>query len=107
MVNGSEIAGDVASSSGTLAGLILVYIGALATGFGAFEATERRSVAGSYQRRAWFAYVGFVLFLISVALAVLGKWLAVDGMAVGALALLIVGLAWVLVTATLTVMDIK
>ena len=107
MVNGSEIAGDVASSSGTLAGLILVYIGALATGFGGFEPQERRTVAGSYQKRAWFAYVGFVLFLMSVALALTGKWLAVDGLPVAALALLIFGLAWVLVTATLTVLEIK
>lgn len=107
MARGAEVAGDIVAAGSAVAGLVLVYIGSLSAGFSAFQPQERRAVTPSYQRRAWFAFVGFALILVAVTLALIGKWLDIDCMAVSALWLLVVGLAWVLVTGVLTVMEIK
>jgi Na+/proline symporter len=69
-----EVAGDIVAAGSAAAGLILVYVGALSTGYSTFTAQERRSVKRSYRTRAWFALAGLVLFLISVALGLIGKW---------------------------------
>lgn len=102
-----EVGGDVASASGSLAGLVLVYIGSLSNSFSSFQAQERRAVMRSYQRRAWFAFVGFVLLLFSIAAAILGKWMDARYAILGALILFLVGLVWVLITGILSAMDIR
>ena len=62
---------------------------------------------GSFQKRGWFAFVGLLLFLVSVALAIVRKWLAIHCMVIASLVLLLIGLCWVLATAVLTVLEIK
>lgn len=103
----AEIGGDIAAAGSAVAGLILVYIGALSASFGTYQPQEKRAVRPSFQRRAWFAFAGLVILILSVALALIGKWLAINCLVLGALTLLGIGLAWVIVTAALTVMEIK
>ena len=103
----AETAGDIVAASSAIAGLILVYIGAISSSFASFQAQERRTVVGSHQRRAWFAFVGLVLLLLSVSLALCGKWLDVQCLTLAALVLLFVGLLWVIATAVLSVMEIR
>ena len=102
-----EIAGDIVAAASALAGLILVYIGALSASFSTYEAAERKSVIGGFQRRAWFAFVGLALFLLAVLLALFGKWLQIECMIIGALMILAVATAWLVATAILTVREIK
>jgi hypothetical protein len=101
------VAGDIAATGGALAGLILVYLGSITASFATFQPAERRTVLASHQRRVWFAFVGFVLFLIAVALALFGKWLAIPCMVVSALMVLSIGMIGLIVAAVLTVMEIK
>ena len=68
-----RVAGDVATAAVALAGLILVFIGTISTSFDSYQKTEQNAVRARYQRRAWFSFVGFVLAIISAALAILGK----------------------------------
>lgn len=107
MPSAINVAGEVASAAASLGGMALVYLGAVTGSFSGFEPQERKTVLPQHQRRVWFAFIGIVLSLISVALSLLGKWLAVECMAASAIVILIVALAWVLATALLTVLEVK
>lgn len=107
MPSAVSVAGEVASAGAALAGLILVFLGAIATGFDSFQKQEQNAVKARYQRRAWFAFVGFVLSLLAVALALGGKWLGSPCAALGAVVLLAVALGWVFVAALGIVREIK
>jgi hypothetical protein len=107
MAQAAEVAGDIVTAGSAISGLILVYIGSLTASFATYQPTEKKAVVASYSQRAWFAFIGLVLFMIAIVLALIGKWLDVPCMIIGALVLLIVALIWVLVTAILTVLEIK
>jgi hypothetical protein len=107
MAKAVEVAGDIVAASSAIAGLILVYVGSLTASFGTYQPQERRTVLPSYRRRAWFAFIGLTLFLLSVALALGGKWLDLECMVVGSFWLLLTGLVWVGATAILSVLEIK
>lgn len=107
MLRAIEVAGDIAAAGSALAGLILVYLGSITSSFASFQPAERRAVLASHQRRVWFAFAGFVLFLIAVALALFAKWLNMPCMAVAALMILLVGMIGLVIAAVLTVMEIK
>jgi hypothetical protein len=55
-----------------LAGLILVFLGALLTSFDGYGAEGQSAVRRKYQHRAWLALSGFVAALISATLALAG-----------------------------------
>ncbi|MGN6818247.1 MAG: hypothetical protein ACTHJR_06205 [Sphingomonas sp.] len=74
-MNGLNVSGEVVTAGTALAGLILIYIGSLVTVYGGYGATEQKSVKLRFLARAWIVFVGFILALLSAALAVLGKWL--------------------------------
>jgi hypothetical protein len=43
------------------------------SGFGTFDREQQATVRTSYQIRAWFAFVGMMLAIVSAMLAVIGK----------------------------------
>ena len=106
-VGALSVAGDVAAASVALAGLILVYLGTISAAFDSYQKNEQVAVRRRYQRRAWFAFLGFVLTLLSSGLAIVGKWLGIDCAALAAIIILLLALLWVLVAAGLVAMDIK
>lgn len=63
-----EIAGDVASAASAVAGLTLVFIGAISSSFDSYQKTEQAAIRPRYQRRAWFAFAGFTLTLLATSL---------------------------------------
>lgn len=75
-MDGLAVSGEVATAGTALAGLIIIYIGALAT---AFEARnpggERNAVRLKFLARAWLAFVGFMFAASSALLSVVGKWI--------------------------------
>jgi hypothetical protein len=107
IVGALSVAGDVAAASVALAGLILVYLGSVSAAFDSYQKSEQVAVRGRYRRRAWFAFLGFVLALLSSALAIVGKWLGINCAALAAIIILLLALMWVLVAAALIAMDIK
>ena len=102
-----EVAGDVAAAGGALAGLILVYLGAVSASFASFDTAQQKAVRSRHQFRAWFGFAGLVLCLASVALALVAKWLAIPCMAVAAVVVLIIALAWVIGAGLMTVLEIR
>jgi hypothetical protein len=107
MAGAIEVAGDVASAASAVAGLTLVFMGSIATSFEAYAKTEQKTVRGSYQRRAWFAFAGFVLALLSTAVALISKWQDVSYFAVAAIFILFVALSLVLIAGLIAILEIK
>jgi peptidoglycan/LPS O-acetylase OafA/YrhL len=107
MPSAVEISGDVASAASALAGLLLVFLGAVSASFGSYDAAAQNTVRARYQRRAWFAFVGFVLALSAVPCALVAKWLSQQCLALTGLALLIIALIWALLAALLSAMEIR
>jgi hypothetical protein len=105
--NAVEVSGDVVTASTALAGLILVFLGATSTSYDTYEPTERGTVRGRYQRRAWFAFIGFALALASALLALIGKWFHQECAALAAILIFAVALVWVLFAALFSVREIR
>jgi|GEM_PF-1343813 len=102
-----SVAGDVAAASVALAGLILVFLGSISTAYDAYTKQEQPAVRSKYQRRAWFALIGFVLALSASFFAILGKWHGVHSAAQVSIWLLFVALVWVLLVAVIAVIEIR
>ena len=102
-----EVSGDVSAAASALAGLILVYLGAVIGNFSGFDAPERGAVKARYQWRAWFAFVGLILCLVAVALGLVAKWLGIAGLAVGALFTLLLALVWIGAIAVIAIREMR
>ena len=107
MIDPSDIAGDVVAGSTALAGLLLVYLGSLATGYGGYDATQQHSVLVPYKRRAWFAFGAITIALVSAGTALFGKWADADWLTSIAAMLLLFSFCLGVVTAFLTVQEIQ
>lgn len=107
MPSALAVSGEVAGAGAALAGLILVFLGAIANSFDSYERTAQTAVRGKYQRRAWFAFVGFVLCLLAVGFAIAAEWLSLPCAALVSVALLVLSLVWVLFIALAAVLEIK
>lgn len=107
MPSAVEITGDIAAAATALAGLVLVFIGAAATAFDAFERQEQHTVRAKFQARAWIAFVAFVLALIAAVTALFGKWFSQSCLGIAAFAILIVALFFSFLAALSAVRGIK
>ena len=107
MVDSIGIAGDVVTGATALAGLVLVYLGSVASGFAGFEREQQRTMKSSFQRRAWFGFAGMVVAILSAALALAGKWTNNGCIVASAIALLLLALLWGIAIAFLTVREIR
>jgi hypothetical protein len=101
------IAGDVITGATALAGLILVYLGSVASSFAAFEREQQTTIKSTFQLRAWFGFAGMVVAIISAALALAGKWANNDCIVTLAGALLLIAFLWGAAIAFLTVREIR
>jgi hypothetical protein len=102
-----NLAGDVIAAGTVLAGLILVYLGAVANEYASFPRTDQGAVRPIFMRRAWFAAVGIVFSIAASGLAVLGKWLAQNCLVGAAAIFLAIALVWSVVIAILLAAEIK
>lgn len=107
MPSAVNVAGEVASAATALAGLVLVFLGAIASSYGTYEKTAQAAVRGRFQTRAWFAFVGLVLSLLAGLLAVVAKWLTNECAGLAAIVLLFIALIWVLLAALSAVREIR
>lgn len=107
-VGGSlSIASEVIGAAAALAGLILVFLGSISTSFDSYKKEEQKSVRSRYKRRAWFAFIGFTLALLSVLAGLIGKSLNNEYAALASAALLMVALIWALLAALFAVLEIR
>jgi hypothetical protein len=73
MIQWVSAAGDLASAATALGGLLLVFIGMVASGFGSYDTEDQSSVRKAFLVKGGFALAGFILALIAAALALGGK----------------------------------
>ena len=102
----ASVAGDVVAAASALAGLILVYLGALVTGYSSYHPQERKSVRASHVRRARVAVGGVASSLLAASLALVGKWQAVPRLVDASVILVLVSLACGIVITYLTKREI-
>lgn len=107
MPSALPIMAEVAGSATALAGLVLVFLGALATAYDSYQPQEKNSVKARYQKRVWFAFAGFVLALLSACFALFAKWFSNDCSAIAAVVLMVLALIFVLIAAYSAVREIK
>lgn len=106
MVAWVETSGDLASAATALAGLLLVFLGAVSAAFASYEKTQQRAVLGKYRTRAFLAFAGFILSLVAAGLAIAAKLLASKCLVIAAVCVLALAIVPVVVAAVLTVMEI-
>ncbi len=68
-----EVAGDIVAAATGLAGLMLVFMGTIANGFGSYNSSQQDAIRRSYRRKIWFSFSGFFASIISAALALISK----------------------------------
>ena len=107
MVDSIGIAGDVITGATALAGLILVYLGSVASGFAGFEREQQRTIKSSFQLRVWFGFGGMVVAIFSAALALVGKSVNNGCIVAAAIALLFIALLWGIAIAFLTAREVR
>ena len=68
-----SVAGDIADAGTALAGLILVYLGAVAVRFETLDPTDQSSARDVYRRHARRAFRGIVIALVAAVAALTAK----------------------------------
>ena len=107
MADAIEVASDVVTAATALAGLILVYVGSVSTGYATYDPQQQHAVRAVFRRRAWIAVGGFLIAILSAGCAVLGKWLHNECLASAAIVSLLVALIWAGGTAIASALDIS
>jgi hypothetical protein len=73
-----SVASDIAAAGTALAGLILVYLGAVAVRFETMDPTDQASAGDIYRRHARRAFRGLVIALIAAIAALTAKSLKLE-----------------------------
>jgi hypothetical protein len=73
-----SVASDIAGAGTALAGLILVYLGAVAVRYETLDAKAQASARDVYRRHARRAFRGIVLALAAAAAALIAKFLKTE-----------------------------
>ena len=68
-----SVASDIADAGTALAGLILVYLGAVAVRYETLDPKDQSSARNVYRRHAWRAFRGIVLALVAAITALTAK----------------------------------
>lgn len=101
------VAGDVSSAGAALAGLLLVFMGSIATAFESYTKQEQRAVLKRFRYRIYFALAGFILAILAVLLALLAKALGSQCPATFALIFLFLSFGWVITAAIRAALDVR
>ena len=106
-MDGTVVSSEVVGSGTALAGLVLIYIGVLVSSYGSYQPQEQKAVRGKFQTRAWIAFVGFSLAILSAVLGVLGKWLGSACTGNASVIVLLVAFGWTVFATILTIREIS
>jgi hypothetical protein len=102
-----EVGGDISAAATALAGLLLVFLGAIAVAFDGYQPQERNPVRGRYQRRAWLGFVGFTFAIFAAATGIAGKAFHQECVALIAMICLAVALLMSLLIALFSALEIR
>lgn len=100
-------AGDIASASTALGGLLLVFLGSIVNAFGSYRPEDQGTVRRKYIVKGSLAFAGFVLALAAAALALDGKLTENADRVVAATWCLGVSFALVIAAGFLSILEMK
>ena len=102
----STISEQVLTAATALAGLILVFLGNVASSFEGYPKEDQRVVRPKYRKRAWLAFGGFAGSLAAAGLAILHNFTDATWLPGVAVAVLVLSLVAVFFCALQSVVDI-
>jgi hypothetical protein len=102
-----ELAGDIIAGASAFAGLIIIYVGSVATAYSGYRREEQRSVRAKFRRRATIGAVGVGLAASSAGLALCGKWASSNLLVGSAAILMLVTLLWGVGVTVASVLEIR
>lgn len=102
-----ELASDVIAGSTTFAGLIIVYVGSVATAYSAYESEAQGAVKARFRRRATLAGIGVGVAALAAATAILGKWASCNAAVAVSVFLLLGTLVWGVAVTFETIREIR
>ncbi len=103
----AEFAGNLATAATSMAGLLLVFIGATNTSFKGYDTASQRAVAPKFKLRGLLALGGFLLALVAAVLSLVGRWNDGVSYVEGAVVCLILAFLIASIAAIITVLDIR
>jgi hypothetical protein len=105
-VDKNSLIGLLFSGGTSLAGLILVFLGAALAGYDSYDAVAQQAVRAKYKRRGRLALAGFILAMLSAVFALTANWLLLACLIPTSIACLVASFALVLLAAIQAVGDI-
>ncbi len=102
-----ELPSDVIAGATTFAGLIIVYVEAVASSLNGFDREARGVVGPKLYRRARNAGVGVAVAALAAASAILGKWASSNTAVEASIILLLATLGWGVGVTIETVREMK
>jgi hypothetical protein len=102
-----EIATDVIASGSAFAGLVLVYMGGVVSSYAAYPPLARPDVRNRFLVKVWFAFVGAILSVLAVLLALAAKWYSIESIANISIIVLFCALAFSVVLLFLSAREIE
>jgi hypothetical protein len=102
-----EIGGDILAAATALAGLLLVFMGAVSTTYDSYATAQKSAVRPKYRRRVWLAFAGFILSVAAAAFALAAKWFDCSGLVNVSVTLLLIGFAIAVIAALRAALDIN
>lgn len=103
----AQLAGQVISAGTALAGLILVFLGSVFTGYDSYKKTEKPAVKSKFLRRASVAFLGFLAAVAAAGCGFVSVLGMVDVSIIVPILLLAASLVCMLVVAGLAILDMK
>lgn len=103
----ARVAFQLMIAGNTLAGLTLVFLGNVVSGFNSYEPDEQASVRDSYQRQMRFAFLGFLSSLLAALSAFGHNWIQAAWIVKLGVVLLLLAIACVVVAAFNTARGIR
>lgn len=70
----ANLANQLLSAGTALAGLILVFLGVVFTGYESYDTVQKAAVRAKYRVRAWLAFAGFGCALSAAAGGIVANW---------------------------------
>lgn len=101
------IAEEIAGAGAAFSGLILVFLGFAVSGYDSYEPTQKKTVRGRFQARAWLAFSGLALSLFATAAALVSEASGAECAAWIATFFIFAAAIVVLIAALLTALDVR
>lgn len=94
-------------SGNAIAGLTLVFLGAIVNSYHSYRPEEQSTVRNRFRARVWLAFSGFSFALLSALFALIENWITNECVIIASITFLSISLLLLFVTALITALSVK